>query len=73
MVHGDLMKKHISTYGRDEAFRSVVEQIIGEEERKNKHVLARSLRASLDHLGEGVTAGAMSRLLPFPDEMEAVG
>lgn len=68
MARGELMKKLISSYGRDEAFRSVVEQIIGEEERKNNRVLARSLRTSLDHLGEGAKSGAMARLLPFPDE-----
>lgn len=68
MARGELMKKLITSYGRDDAFRSVVEQIIGEEERKNNRTLARSLRASLDRLGANSTRAEPSKLLPFPDE-----
>ena len=69
MARGELMKKLITSYGRDDRFRTVVEQIIGEEERKGNRVLAASLRKSLDHLGEGATRTAhASKLLPFPDE-----
>lgn len=69
MARGELMKKLITSYGRDDKFRTVVEQIIGEEERKGNRVLAGSLRKSLDRLGEGSTQTApASKLLPFPDE-----
>lgn len=69
MARGELMKKLITSYGRDDKFRTVVEQIIGEEERKGNRVLAGSLRKSLDHLGEGATQTApATKLLPFPDE-----
>ena len=68
MARGELMKKLITSYGRDDAFRSVVEQIIGEEERKNNRTLARSLRASLDRLGANAARVEPSKLLPFPDE-----
>ena len=69
MARGELMKKLITSYGRDDKFRTVVEQIIGEEELKGNRVLAGSLRKSLDRLGEGSTQTApSSKLLPFPDE-----
>ena len=68
MARGELMKKLITSYGRDDRFRAVVEQIIGEEERKNNRVLARSLRKSLDQLGEAGSSVPASKLLPFPDE-----
>ena len=48
MARGELMKKLLASYGRDEEFRAVAEQIIGEEEKKNNRVLARSLRKSLE-------------------------
>lgn len=69
MARGELMKKLITSYGRDDRFRSVVEQIIGEEEGKGNRVLAGSLRKSLDRLGEdGSRSAPASKLLPFPDE-----
>ncbi len=68
MARGDLMKKLIASYGRDDVFRTVVEQIIGEEERKNNRILARSLRKSLDQIGESARVAPPSKLLPFPDE-----
>lgn len=69
MARGELMKKLITSYGRDDTFRSVVEQIIGEEERKGNRVLAGSMRKSLDRLGENASRPAPgSKLLPFPDE-----
>lgn len=69
MARGELMKKLITSYGRDDTFRAVVEQIIGEEERKGNRVLATSLRKSLDRLGEDAPRrGPASKLLPFPDE-----
>lgn len=69
MARGELMKKLLTSYGRDDKFRTVVEQIIGEEERKGNRVLASSLRKSLDRLGEGAPQKAStSKLLPFPDE-----
>jgi SpoVK/Ycf46/Vps4 family AAA+-type ATPase len=68
MARGELMKKLLASYGRDDEFRSVAEQIIIEEEKKNNRVLARSLRKTLE------SASARSRrpkvlapLLPFPE------
>ncbi|WP_238373037.1 AAA family ATPase [Heliomarina baculiformis] len=69
MARGELMKKLLTSYGRDDKFRTVVEQIIGEEERKGNRVLAGSLRKSLERLGEGASQKApTNKLLPFPDE-----
>ena len=48
MARGELMKKLLASYGRDDEFRAVAEQIIGEEEKKNNRVLARSLRKTLE-------------------------
>ncbi len=42
MARGELMKKLLASYGRDDEFRAVAEQIIDEEEKKNNRVLARS-------------------------------
>ena len=69
MTRGELLKKLITSYGRDDKFRTVVEQIIDEEERKGNRVLAGSLQKSLDRLGEGATQTVpATKLLPFPDE-----
>ena len=69
MMRSELMKKLIMSYGQDDRFRIVVEQIIVEEERKGNRVLANSLSKSLDHLGEGaIQTTPGSNLLPFPDE-----
>ena len=35
MARGELMKKLLASYGRDEEFRAIAEQIITEEEKKN--------------------------------------
>lgn len=70
MARGELMKKLLASYGRDAEFRAVVEQIIADEEKKNNHVLARTLRKTLENVGASkasVTPG-LSRLVPFPDE-----
>ena len=70
MARGELMKKLLASYGRDEEFRAVVEQIIADEEKKNNNVLARSLRKTMENIGVSpapATAG-LSRLVPFPDE-----
>lgn len=69
MARGELMKKLLASYGREEDFRAVVEQIIVEEERKNNRVLARSLRKTLDNLSAPPQGSStLSRLVPFPDE-----
>lgn len=69
MARGELVKKLLASYGHDEDFRAVVEQIISEEEKKNNRALARSLRKTLDNLGEAArSAGGLSRLVTFPDE-----
>ena len=48
MARGELMKKLLASYGRDDEFRAVAAQIIDEEEKKNNRVLARSLRKTLE-------------------------
>jgi SpoVK/Ycf46/Vps4 family AAA+-type ATPase len=68
MARGELMKKLLASYGRDEEFRAVAEQIILEEEQKNNRVLARSLRKTLDNASTRPTAPkALAPLIPFPD------
>jgi SpoVK/Ycf46/Vps4 family AAA+-type ATPase len=68
MARGELMKKLLASYGRDDEFRAVAEQIIDEEEKKNNRVLARSLRKTLEG-GPSRPAGpkALAPLLPFPE------
>jgi SpoVK/Ycf46/Vps4 family AAA+-type ATPase len=68
MARGELMKKLLASYGRDEEFRAVAEQIITEEERKNNRVLANSLRRTLES-GPSRAAGpkALAPLIPFPE------
>lgn len=77
MARGELMKKLLASYGRDDEFRAVAEEIINEEEKKNNRVLARSLRRSLE-AGPSRPAPpkALAPLIPFPeaagDYIEAV-
>ena len=69
MARGELIKGLLVSYGHDEEFRAVVEQIISEEEKKNNRVLARSLRKTLNNIGATARpGGGLSRLVPFPDE-----
>ncbi|WP_246813087.1 hypothetical protein [Rhizobium changzhiense] len=42
------MKKLLASYGRDDEFRAVAEQIITEEEKKNNLALAKTLRKTPD-------------------------
>ena len=56
MARGELMKRLLASYGRDDEFRAVAEQIIDEEEKKNNRVLARSLRKTLE-TGRSARAG----------------
>jgi SpoVK/Ycf46/Vps4 family AAA+-type ATPase len=68
MARGELMKKLLASYGRDEEFRAVAEQIIAEEENKNNKVLARSLRRSLEvGPSKATKPKALASLIPFPD------
>lgn len=68
MARGELMKKLLASYGRDEEFRAVAEQIITEEEKKNNKVLARSLRQSLDAGPPRKSRPkALAPLIPFPE------
>ena len=69
MARGELMKRLLASYGRDDEFRAVAEQIITEEEKKNNKVLARSLRRSLDAGPSRTTARpkALAPLIPFPE------
>ena len=68
MARGELTKKLLSSYGRDEEFRVVAEQIIAEEEKKNNRALARSLRKTLESLRSRPQANGLSPLAPFPDD-----
>ena len=61
MARGELMKKLLASYGRDEEFRAVAEQIILEEEAKNNRVLARSLRKTLDNTPQPALQGMASK------------
>lgn len=68
MARGELMKKLLASYGRDEEFRAVAEQIILEEEQKNNRVLARSLRKTLESTpSKSSQPKSLAPLLPFPD------
>lgn len=68
MARGELMKKLLASYGRDEEFRAVAEQIIDEEEKKNNRVLAKSLRRTLEAGPRHPSAPkALAPLLPFPE------
>lgn len=68
MARGELMKKLLASYGRDDEFRAVAEQIISEEEAKNNRVLARSLRKTLDNTSsQPAHPRALAPLIPFPD------
>jgi SpoVK/Ycf46/Vps4 family AAA+-type ATPase len=68
MARGELMKKLLASYGKDEEFRAVAEQIIEEEEQKNNRVLARSLRRTLESAKSGPRhLQSLAPLLPFPD------
>lgn len=68
MARAELMKKLVASYGRDDEFRSVVEQIIQEEEKKNNRVLAKSLRQTLEGSpGKAGAPKALAPLFPFPE------
>lgn len=74
MARGELMKRLLASYGRDEEFRAVAEQIINEEEKKNNRVLARTLRKTLESKprAAGVSSPvqgprALAPLIPFPE------
>lgn len=66
-MRGELMKKLLASYGRDEEFRAVAEQIIEEEEGKNNRVLARTLRRTLEHgPARSDKPRPLAPLIPFP-------
>jgi SpoVK/Ycf46/Vps4 family AAA+-type ATPase len=68
MARGELMKQLLASYGRDEEFRAVAEQIILEEEQKNNRVLARSLRRTLDNAANRSSQPkALAPLFSSPD------
>lgn len=68
MARGELMKKLLASYGRDDEFRAVAEQIITEEENKNNRVLARSLRKTLEAgPSQPSRPRALAPLIPFPE------
>ena len=68
MARAELMKKLLSSYGRDDEFRAIAEQIIDEEEKKNNRVLARSLRKTLEQgPSRASRPRALAPLIPFPE------
>lgn len=68
MARGELMKKLLASYGRDDEFRAIAEQIINEEEKKNNRVLARSLRKTLDAGPSKLPSPkGLAALIPFPE------
>jgi SpoVK/Ycf46/Vps4 family AAA+-type ATPase len=68
MARGELMKKLLASYGRDDEFRAVAEQIIDEQEKKNNRVLAKSLRRTLEAGPSRPSAPkALAPLIPFPE------
>jgi SpoVK/Ycf46/Vps4 family AAA+-type ATPase len=68
MARGELMKRLLASYGQDDEFRAVAEQIILEEEQKNNRVLARSLRRTLENApAKPKPMLGLAPLLPFPD------
>lgn len=68
MARGELMKKLLASYGREDEFRAVAEQIIDEEERKKNRVLARSLRKTLDKMpANDGRSNRSTPLIQFPD------
>lgn len=70
MARGELMKKLLASYGRDDEFKAVAEQIIVEEEKKNNRVLARALRRTLENSTTAKYAEQpknLTPLTPFPD------
>lgn len=68
MARGELMKKLLASYGRDDEFMAIAEQIISEEEKKNNRVLAKTLRQTLEFSsGRSAKPKALAPLIPFPD------
>jgi SpoVK/Ycf46/Vps4 family AAA+-type ATPase len=68
MARGELMKKLLASYGRDDEFRAVAEQIIDEEEKKKNRVLAKSLRRTLEGTpSRSSQPKALAPLIPFPE------
>jgi SpoVK/Ycf46/Vps4 family AAA+-type ATPase len=68
MARGELMKKLLASYGQDEVFRAVAEQIINEEEKKNNRLLAKSLRKTLEATPSRLAQPkALAPLIPFPE------
>lgn len=63
------MKKLLASYGRDEEFRAIAEQIISEEEKKNNLALARTLRRTLESrdFSTKPSGKTLAPLIPFPD------
>lgn len=68
MARGELLKKLLGSYGRDDEFRTVAEQIIVEEENKRNVILAKTLRRALDSsIGGGSNVKGLTPLLPISD------
>lgn len=67
MARGELMRRLLASYGRDDEFRAVAEQIINEEEKKNNRVLAQSLRKTLEAGPSNRRPRVLAPLIPFPE------
>lgn len=68
MARGELLKKLLNSYGREDEFRAVAEQIISEEESKKNRVLAQTLRRALEGgTGAHSAVKGLSPLLAISD------
>lgn len=77
MPRGDLLKKLFASYKRQEEFRNVALEIIGDEERKKKIAFARALRKSLEagtvaKISNGSDRERSLELQPLPREREKI-
>ena len=69
MARGELVKKLLLNYGKEDEFWAVVEQIISEEEKKNNRLLARRLREALESVTGADEPRRLGRLATFPDDV----
>lgn len=68
MARGELLKKLLGSYGREDEFRTTAEQIILEEENKKNVILAKTLRRALDgSVSNHAPIKGLTPLLPISD------
>lgn len=66
MVRGELINKLLASYGHDDEFKAIAEQIIEEENQKNNKVLAKSLRKALMAMNYKPSVKPLNTFLPVP-------